>query len=180
MIGLNQIFRYDAVHFTGENKFGENSWTEITQEIMLFLSFLIFLLAGLRNKNYIAFTNLLALFFLASFVREFNNMLDNWFYFVLVILAFCAYLFIRDFRKFWTALEKFFSLNVSAYFIIGLVTTYVFSRFFGTTSFWKIVMGEFYTRHVKNAGEECIELLGYTFLFISGIEFLIAIWREKE
>ena len=180
MVGLNQIFWYDALHYSGENKFGENSFTEILQEILLFLTFLIFLWAGIKEKSYRAFTNLVALFFLSSFIREFNNMLEHWFYFVLVVLALSSYLFIRDFRKFWTALERFLSISASSYLLIGFITTYVFSRFFGRTSFWKIVMDSSYTRDAKNAGEECIELLGYTLLFIAGIELLIAIRQQKK
>jgi hypothetical protein len=41
-------------------------------------------------------------------------------------------------------------------------------------------MEDSYTRDAKNAGEECIELLGYTFLLISAIEFLIDVYHRKK
>jgi len=179
MVGLNLVFRYDAVHPVGSAKFGEASYTEMLQEIFLFMMSVIFLLAGLKGREYRAFTNLLACFFFASFIREFNNYLEHWFYFVIPVLALAGYLFIRDFKKFWPALEKFFSLNVSSYFLIGFITTFIFSRLFGKTDFWQLIMEGSYTRYAKNAGEECIELLGYTFLLISASEFYMAVTRKR-
>ena len=180
MIGLNMIFKYDAEHAGKLARFGEDSLTEMTQEIFLFLSSGMVLFAGLKAKEYRSFTNLLACFFLASFIREFNNYLEHWFYFVSVVLVIAGYLFIRDFKKLWNSAEKILSSVASAYLLIGLITTYVFSRFFGKTDLWKTIMGELYSRDAKNAGEECIELLGYTFLLIFAMELLILVFNRGK
>ncbi|KAA9131858.1 hypothetical protein F3N42_06675 [Marinihelvus fidelis] len=52
------------------------------------------------------------------------------------------------------------------------VIVLAFSRFFGQTTHWKLVMGEQYMRHVKNAAEEGVELLALTLVAMAMLEFL--------
>jgi len=180
MAALNLVFRFDAGHPSEGAKFGEASVTEMVQELFLFLMSGIFLFAGLKGRDYRPFTNLLACFFFASFIREFNNTLSYWFYLVIPVLLGAVYLFIRDIKKIPDSAGKFFAGNFTAYFLIGMITTYIFSRLFGKTDFWQMIMEESYSRYAKNAGEECIELLGYSFLLISAIEFYLFVNKSKR
>jgi hypothetical protein len=63
--------------------------------------------------------------------------------------------------------------------LAGFLITFIFSRLFGKTSFWQTLMGERYFRSVKNAAEECIELLGYGLLLAAAAEFYLLAKPKK-
>ena len=79
LVGLTVVYNYDAVHFSGDVKITENSLTEIFQEVFVFLVAVGFFVAGRRSRELAPVLNLMALFFLISFIREFNNQLEYWF-----------------------------------------------------------------------------------------------------
>ena len=180
MAVLYLIFKYDATHFTGDVKITENSMTEIFQEIIVFMVAVGFFVSGRMSKELTPVSNLLALLFLMSFVREFNNQIDYWSYIVAPILLVFLFLFVRNFKKNLAAFEQFIDLRSSGAFFIGFLITYVFSRFFGKTSFWMALLGDAYNRTAKNMAEEGIELLGYSIMLISVVELLVYLQGKSK
>ncbi len=171
--GMAQGIFFDAGHPIGDSYFSENTFTEITQEIILFVLFLAYLLIGSRWKEIQVVSNFVALFFLMAFIREFNFLVDKWIYPVLVVLGILGWLFIRDFKKIRESSIRFFSVPASHWFLSGLIITLVFSRLFGRSKFWRLLYPEENYRLAKAATEEGIELLGDTLMLISAIEFLL-------
>lgn len=166
---------YDATHPTETSKFGEISMTEFTQEIIAFLLFAGFLIVGWKVKPLRYFSYLASMFFMMSFIREFNEFIDNWFYFVLPFLGVSIYIIIRYFKKIVDGISIYIRIPSSGLFMVGFLITYVFSRFFGREKFWRTLMEDGYLRMVKATAEEGIELLGYCLLFIALIELLVSI-----
>ncbi len=171
--GVYASIWFDAVHPVGEGYYGEISMTEILQEVILLFLFLFYLFSGFKNGNIKPLTNIVSLFFLISFIREFNFLLDWWFYPVLLIMLMMAWLLYRDHKKLSSASAIFFRHPASAWLLAGFIITYIFSRLFGQSSFWRILYDENNYRLAKAAVEEGLELLGNVIMLISAIEFIL-------
>lgn len=180
MVLLNLIFQYDATHSADEVKITENSLTELFQEIFVFVVAAGFFIVSRRSRELAPVTYLFALFFLISFIREFNNQIEFWFYLASPFIVWFFFLLIKNFRKVLTAFERFIELRPSGAFFIGFLVCYLFSRLFGQTSFWKVLLEEAYSRAAKNMAEEGIELLGYAIILISVVELLALVYRENS
>jgi len=179
MAGLYFIFLFDATHQTEAIKITENSWTEITQEIIVLLSAIGFFVAGRQSKVLAPVLNLLSIFFVMSFIREFNNHIDFWFYLVLPFLGLFVFLLVRNFKKVVATFTEFIELKSSGTFFIGFLVTYLFSRLFGKSVLWIALMGDAYHRTAKNMAEEGVELLGYAIILISVVELMVSL-RTKS
>jgi len=180
MFLLNAIFMFDAHNPTVTGKFGEVSATEITQEIFIFLSGLMFVFISLKNKELAPVSNLIAVFFFMSFIREFNNYIPFWFYLVLPLMILFFWLIYRDRNKLLSSIQKLLEIPSTAYFVTGFLITFVFSRLFGRSKFWEALLEQDFNRWAKNAAEEGIELLGYTFFFIAGVEIFLSVVRKNR
>jgi hypothetical protein len=180
MTGLNYIFEYDATHSENSIKFTENSLTEIFQAIFVFISAVGFFLVGRKDKSLTPLMNLMALIFITSFIREFNNQIDYWFYLALPFLLLFVFLLFTNFKKVIDSFARFIELKSSGIFFIGFLITYVFSRLFGRTSFWKALLEDDYIRTAKNVAEEGIELLGYSIILISVVELVVFVYRKNR
>lgn len=180
IFGIAEGIFFDAGHPVGESYFGENTFTEISQEIILFILFLFYLILGFKWRNIQPVSNLVSLFFLLSFIREFNFLAISWVYPALVVFVGFIGLFIRDFKKIKKSSIEFFSVPASSWFLSGFLITYIFSRLMGRSKFWRLLYeGENY-RLAKAATEEGIELLGNTIMLIGAIEFLIYYFSEMK
>lgn len=173
MFGVAEAIFFDAAHPMEDGYFGEITFIEIGQEVILFVLFGFFLWFGYRWKEIQPVSNLISLFFLMSFIREFNFLVDKWIFPVLVVFAFFVWLFVRDFKKIKDATLQFFSVPASGWFLPGLLITYVFSRLFGRSKFWQLLYHDESYRLAKAATEEGLELLGNTVMLIGAIEFLL-------
>jgi hypothetical protein len=180
MFLLNAIFMYDAQNTTDTGKFGEISITEFTQEVFIFLSGVLFIFIGRNNRDLTPIANLISIFFFMSFIREFNNYIPFWFYLVLPFMVLFFYLIYRDRKKIFASAQKFLEIPYTAYFVTGFLITFVFSRLFGRSKFWEALLETDYNRWAKNAAEEGIELLGYTFFFIASVEIFLAVIRKRK
>jgi len=180
LILLNAIYMYDAKNPTVTGKFGEVSMTEVTQEVFLFLLVVMFIFIGRIDRQLKPIANLISVFFLMAFIREFNNWIDFWFCLVLPLMVLFAWLLFRDRKKIFPALHRFLENSYTAYFMTGFLVTFVFSRFFGRTVLWEAILESDYNRWAKNAAEEGIELLGYTLFFIGGVEILLSVIRKRR
>ena len=180
MILLNAVYMYDATHETVTGKFGEVSMTEISQEIILFILGVIFIITGRYDRELKPVSGLISVFFFMSFIREFNNQIDFWFYLVLPLIFLFAWLLFRNRKALVPAMKYFLELPATAYFMVGFLVTFVFSRFFGRTVLWEAIMENDYNRWAKNAAEEGIELLGYALFLVAGVEILVAVLRKHR
>jgi hypothetical protein len=180
MVGVAEILRFDAVYPMEEGYYGEISLTEISQEIILFTLFVLYLMAGRKYKAIQPVTNILSLIFLASFIREFNFLISWWLYPVLAVLLVTIGLVLRDFKKLKHSTVTFFSLPASGWFFSGFLITYIVSRMFGRSSFWRILYDDSSYRLAKAATEEGLELTGDVLLLISAIELFIIIGHLKR
>lgn len=180
MFGIAEGIFFDAANPRGDSYFGEITFVEISQEIILFIMFSFYLIFGYRWREIQPVSNLVSLFFLTSFIREFNFLVDKWIYPVLVVFAFFVWLFIRDFKKIREATIRFFTVPASTWLITGFLITYIFSRLMGRSKFWQLLYSDESYRLAKAATEEGIELLGITIMLIGAIEFLVYYWFEKK
>ncbi|KAF0238417.1 MAG: hypothetical protein FD181_1067 [Prolixibacteraceae bacterium] len=180
VFGIAEGIFFDAANPVGDSYFGEITFTEIGQETIFFILFVFYLILGYRWREIQPISNLVSLFFLMSFIREFNFLVDKWIYPVLVVVAFFVWLFIRDFNKIKEATIRFFSVPASAWLLSGFLVTFIFSRLMGRSKFWKLMYSDESYRLAKAATEEGIELLGNTIMLIGVIEFLIYYFAVRK
>lgn len=180
VFGIAEGIFFDAANPVGDSYFGEITFTEIGQETIFFILFVFYLILGYRWREIQPISNLVSLFFLMSFIREFNFLVDKWIYPVLVVVAFFVWLFIRDFNKIKEATIRFFSVPASAWLLSGFLVTFIFSRLMGRSKFWKLMYSDESYRLAKAATEEGIELLGNTIMLIGAIEFLIYYFAVRK
>ena len=180
MFGIAEGIYFDAAHPMEDGYFGEITFTEIGQEIILFILFCFYMVLGFKWSEIQPFSNLVSLFFLMSFIREFNFLVDKWIFPVLIVFAFFVWLFIRDYKKIKEATIRFFSIPAASWLLSGFLITFIFSRLMGRSKFWKLLYNDESYRFAKAATEEGIELLGNTILLIGAIEFLIYFIAEKR
>jgi hypothetical protein len=180
IFGLAEGIMFDAANPQGDSYFGEITFVEIGQEVILFILFVFYLIFGYRWREIQPVSNLVSLFFLMSFIREFNFLVDKWIYPVLVVFTFFVWLFVRDFKKIKDSTIQFFSVPASSWLLSGLLVTFVFSRLMGRSKFWKLLYSDESYRLAKAATEEGIELLGNTIMLIGAIEFLIYYFAKQK
>jgi hypothetical protein len=180
MVVLNFVYVHDAAHLTNTGKFGENSWTEILQEAFLLITGFVFIAIGRYDRDLKVFARLASIFFFMAFIREFNNQISFWPYLEIPLIIIFLGLTWYNRTKLLSSILRFLNHRALAWLVIGFLVTFVFSRLFGRTDFWQLLLENDYNRWAKNAAEEGIELLGYTFLFIGGIELLVEALRMKK
>lgn len=158
--------------------FSESSYTEYTQESFLFLVICIFIYCFFKKPSVKVLSILFSLFFLVHLIRELDGVFDQivhgfWIYPALLVVLFAFFILIKNWKKFW---EEFNTIHRSYPFgilLCGLVILHVFSRIYGTTSTWKYALQDEYLRIIKDASQESIELLGYSFILIASVEWLL-------
>lgn len=180
VFGIAELIRFDAISPLEDALFGEISRTEFSQEFILFILVIFYLILGYRYRPVQPVSNLVALFLLIGFIREFNFLMSWWFWPALLVLLAAIWLVWRDFKKLRSATQEFFSQPASVWFFAGILTTYVFSRLMGRSKFWLELYDENNYRMAKAATEEGLELMGDLLLLISAIEFALAFWNKKR
>lgn len=177
MLLLAQLMMLDASRTGQELKFMESTYTEWAQQIILLSMTAIFGHCAYHFKDLRGVSLLLGGVSLAGLVREYNNFFNEqvfdgaWQTLVLLVVVLTGFLLKKYGKSFWLGVEKFYQSLSFGFLLAGFLTTFVFSRLFGKTRFWEAVMEEKYFRSVKNAAEECTELLGYSLLFIAALEY---------
>ncbi len=180
LLGIAQGIYFDAAHPMEEGYFGELTFTEIGQELILFVMFLFFWVISRKWMEIKTIALLASLFYLASFIREFNFLVEHWIYLVLPVLALAGWILFRDRKKFSQSLEAFFRVPASGLLVSGLLITYLFSRLFGRSKFWRLLYHDESYRLAKAAAEEGLELLGNSLMLIAAIEFFLYYWFEVK
>ncbi|MBW6536651.1 MAG: hypothetical protein K0B11_16710 [Mariniphaga sp.] len=180
VFGIAELIRFDAISPLEDALFGEISRTEFSQEFILFVLVIFYLMLGYRYQPVQPVSNLVALFLLIGLIRELNFIISWWFWPALLVLMTALWLVWRDFKKLKSATLEFFAQPASAWFFAGFLITYVFSRLMGRSKFWLELYDESVYRMAKAATEEGLELMGDLLMLISAIEFALVFWYKKR
>lgn len=187
LVGISQVIFLDAfeqVDFESAHKYGEHSYTEWGQVVMLIMIIGLFFWSARLDKDKQPAPIAVAGFFTMSLIREFDMYLDLifdglWQVIALVTLLITILLVYRQKAFFKASVIYLFKTTAFGFIAAGFLTTFVFSRLYGRGTFWKQVMEDGYMRTVKNASEESIELLGYAIIFFGAIEYFRHLLKEK-
>jgi len=158
--------------------FSESSYTEYTQESFLFFVICIFLYCYFKKPAVKVLSLLFSLFFLVHLIRELDSIFDQivhgfWLYPALVVVLFSFLVLYKNWKKFWEEFNTIHKTYPFGILLCGLIILHVFSRIYGTTSTWKYALQDEYLRIIKDASQESIELLGYSFILIATVEWLV-------
>lgn len=187
LVGISQVIFLDAleqVDFESTHKYGEHSYTEWCQVVMLIMIIGLFFWSARLDKDKQPVPIAVAGFFTMALIREFDMYLDLifdglWQILALVTLLITILLIYRQKAFFKASVIYLFKTTAFGFIVAGFLTTFVFSRLYGRGTFWKQVMEDGYMRTVKNASEESIELLGYAIIFFGAIEYFRHLLKEK-
>ena len=189
LFGIGHLIYLDSVTLTDTGKFGENSFTEWSQEIFILLSSILYFTLGRYDRSITGFTGMLSGIAFMAFIREFNNYFHTWFkgawqLFVLLALILTVIYVYRNRQTLVRPFYDFLGLPAFGVTLSGFITVMVFSRLFGRGTVWRNILEveELFgpTRWVKNAAEEGTELLGYALLFIGALEYGWYIYSKRE
>ncbi len=149
----------------------DRSVTEYTQEMLIFLSAILFWYGAWRNPQSRGFLLLVAGFFTCMYIREYDELLNSishgfWVYpaMLTAIATIVGAIACRD--TVLTPMADFAETKSGRNIFFGLLVILVFSRFFGSGSLlWIGIMGDDYEHLYKSAIQEGLELFGYIFIF---------------
>ena len=185
LVGIAQLLYFDAFNVINGGKFGENSYTEWAQVMVLIITNLVlFWLGRISPKEKVMIFGLLG-FLTMALIREFDLYLDEyvfdgaWQLLAFSTLAVTLIIVYKHREHLEEASQKVIQTSAFGFISAGLLVTFVFSRLYGRTEFWQAVMEEEYFRNVKNVSEEGIELLGYTIILIGCIELFRILLQSK-
>ncbi|MBL4831988.1 MAG: hypothetical protein JKY55_19170 [Aliivibrio sp.] len=170
------------------NNVGEASVIEITQLLMLIITTVSFYrlisVASLKSASILVFG-----FFTVLIIRESDGFFDQishgfWVYPALIVTFISVTSAVYNGRV-MNSLTQLLRIPSMQVLVCSTVLLIVFSRLYGMSDFWKIVMGDFYIRDVKNISEETIELLFYcliafnAFKTYSSLKFKHTIYKPE-
>jgi hypothetical protein len=157
----------------------EVSFTEITQELMLFVCAMLFWLAA-GSAQQRGFKILAGGFFACLLMRELDGLFDPishsaWCWPFSLIALICMGLAFRPANRADTfqALAAFTRTPAFGALSTGLAVL-VFSRIFGMGALWHLILDDGYARLAKTTVEEGIELLTYAMWTAASIEYFLA------
>lgn len=161
----------------------EVSVTELSQEALILLSASMFALAARLQPGARAWLVLVSGLFACMFIREIDMWLDRiahgfWVYPALAIaLAAVAYA-MRHRDTLGSGLAAYTATRAHAYVLTGLLVVVLFSRLFGSGSFWAGVMGDDFRHAYKTFIQEGIELLGYFLIAFGSVSYCRSAKRD--
>ena len=163
--------KFDSLHF---------GFSEFMQNLMLSLSVVFTLFARAKWPVFRHGCLLLGLFLLASMARQNHLRIEDivdtkviWKAIVGLLALYALYTLIRYWKEFVQELNAYANSYSFGLLMAGVLTTYVFSRFFGRQVLWVDVMGEHYVRVVKNLAEETTESIGYMLICMGALELCL-------
>ena len=172
MVLITLIIYLDAVIFRhGTSEF---SFTQFSQEGLLFVSAVIFFTLSKNKPESRGFLVLVGGFFTVLLIREIDVLFDQvrhglWVYPAIVVTLITLIYARKRPETVSGPLVYYLQTYPFAYITIGLMIVLVFSRLFGSGIIWKVVMANEYSYDYKSLVQEGIELLGYTFIFYGSV-----------
>jgi hypothetical protein len=186
---IAELVYLDSVTLTHTGKFGEQSYTEWSQEVMLFIASLLYFTFSRYDRTITGFAGMMSGMAIMAFIREFNNyfhtlFMGAWQLVALIALIITIIYVYRNRDTFIRPFYEYLKLPAFGVTMSGFVSLMVFSRLFGRGKMWRNILEvdhlEGPYRWVKNAAEEGTELLGYALIFIGTIEYCWFIWNRKR
>jgi len=149
-----------------ENGLPEVGVTETMQAVLLLASAVLFARKVRRNPKARGFLVLVTGFFLVMFIRELDYYLDMivhgfWVCPALLVTGIAIAYAVKNGGTTQAPMTAFGYSQQGAIICIGLVIVLVFSRLFGTGSFWELILQDQYVSLSKTIVQEGLELLGY-------------------
>jgi hypothetical protein len=177
------IVGFDVIQL--ENKLSESSVTELTQELLLAISVLLFLITAVRRPESRGFLVLVTGFLACMLIREGDMWFDLitkgfWVYPATLCAAVSIYLAIRNRGTVLLPMNVYTRSQSFAIMAVGLLIVIVFSRLFGTHSLWLEIMQHDYEAFYKTVIQEGIELLGYWLVFAGSVLHYRKNWASTQ
>ncbi len=156
-----------------ENNIGEMSVIELSQLFMLVITVMSFYrlnsIASLKRGSILVLG-----FFTVLMIRESDGFFDHishgfWVYPALLV-TFSSIAYAVKNGNVMRSLAQLLRIPSMQVLVCSTVLLLVFSRLYGISDFWKVVMGDFYIRDVKNISEETIELLFYCLIALNAFK----------
>ena len=157
------------------NGVSEYSLTEILQQLFILSSAVLFFRAGMSCQRSRSFLFLISGFFACMFIRECDVYFDYivhgfWVYPALAVAMGAIFYAVKNDRFIAESIRHYQHSRSYFFILIGLVLILVFSRIFGSGNLmWEAFMGSDYNLVFKNATQEGLELLGYSFVFYGAL-----------
>jgi len=185
-VGIAQVLTFEAVHFSKEVMFGEFGFVQLLQSIFLLTSVILLWALSRRNGTYRELFICFALVFAVLLIRENDQIFEMllmhgfWKWPALLVILFLGWYFIRNRRTVLEQLEDF-SCSLPFGVVIAAMCTLVFSRLFGGSSFWKVVMMDNFDHIAKAAAEEGTELFALGLILAFSIEcFFLGVGAKRK
>ena len=147
-----------------DNNVSEISLTEVTQEVLLFLSAAIFGLCAWRRPTARGFLVLVSGFFACMLIRELDALFDVlfyhgfWVWLVAVTTAASISYAVTCRGTVIEAAGKYVGTKSQVFLLIGMVVVLVLGRIMGSgKAFWRPIMGDSYMPLFKNSIQESLE-----------------------
>jgi hypothetical protein len=177
------IIKFDVINLGSD--IPEVSLTEFTQHVLLFCTVLIFSLSAKKLPQQRGFYVLVAGFFGCMLLREHDYYFDIinhgfWFYPTIILALASIFYTCKNSDNFIASALQFKKTNAYIYIVIGLTIVLIFSRLFGTSGLWQIIMKSDYQRDYKTIVQEGLELFGYAIVFLGSIYQLVNINSFKK
>lgn len=154
--------------------FSETGLIELSQSVMLAATAGLYALEAVRRPALRRAMVLVAGFFGCMLIREQDYFLDFishgcWLWPALALAFGCIAYACTDLRRTIAGLERFVRWKYFPILLIGLVIVLAYSRLFGSSYGWKLLLGDRFVYSMKAGVEESSELLGYLFILASAI-----------
>lgn len=177
MISIVLIIYVDTVIF--DHGVSEYSLTEFTQEGLIFVSVIIFFALSKNQPESRGFLVLCGGFFSVMLIRELDGFFDEikhgfWVYPAIVVTLITLIYAHKSPGTVSGPLVHYFQTSPFVYITIGLLIVIFFSRIFGSSIIWRVVMGDNYMAGYKAIIQEGVELLGYVFVFYGSVMLWIS------
>jgi heme/copper-type cytochrome/quinol oxidase subunit 4 len=156
----------------------EISFTEVTQEAMLFVCALLFWLSPAAEGQK-GFNMLAGGFFACLLTRELDGLMDSishsaWCWpFMLIAITTIAMAFNRKNRVCTLETLAAFTRTPAFGALSTALCVLVFSRVFGMGSLWHLILDDGYARLAKTTVEEGIELMAYAMWLAASLEYYL-------
>ena len=162
----------------------EESYTEMVQESLLFISSWIFFYLARRKKAPGLY--LVAGFLMCMFIREWDSVFDQifhgaWKYIAIPAAIAYSYTALKQGKqRVLSNLAEFMDHGAFDIMSLGMVITLVVSRILGMKLVAMLLAGPNYNRVFKNFLEEGFELYGYYFIFVASLLYLYSALQEEQ
>jgi len=159
-----------------KNNISEVSITEFMQEFLILFAAIIFFKAYLKTKEHKGLYILAAGLFLMMFIREADYYLDQivhgfWKFPVILVLLTSIYYARKSNTNILNSILVESKTKEFTIVLIGFLIIVLFSRLFGTSSLWELVVSSEYIHITKTVVQEGLELFGYSILFYGAVLF---------